>query len=380
LNSITHINGQSYFCLKTGKKMVWSKPATGSQSATPNKQSTPTQPSKSTNTNAPTNPTPTSFSDLFQNRAGLAHAVWAKMSAAQQTTPRELPPVEIYRGPHTPTYVKSPQDLMKIDLQLFPNAELPKKVVIIYWTHGDMGWATDKATSLMGAADMQNFITEAGGPFVDCYTPTSCDVGHAYIGSDGTAYMGIGVPDNIADVGSNAADHLAGQTEIVEFYHALEIYPYFLNKHPFVTNHGRTSDNFPPQWMAIGSENMTNETLPFNPNEFSLTASLNNRGCFEWINVEPTTEWLTNYLNISNLGGSWSDDGYISVRTNGCLGLNLMESFVALKGPSVMIDFPNLMSQGQSFPQAFQSEFGVSWQEAVPELVKVIRDKYLNRY
>ena len=81
---------------------------------------------------------PTSFSDLYANRQGLARAAWEKLNSAISTSAASLPTVEIYRGPNTPQYDQNPQAALSTDLQLFPNASVPKKVVIIYWSHADM--------------------------------------------------------------------------------------------------------------------------------------------------------------------------------------------------------------------------------------------------
>lgn len=113
---------------------------------------------------------PTSFSDLYANRQGLARAAWEKLNSAISTSAASLPTVEIYRGPNTPQYDQNPQAALSTDLQLFPNASVPKKVVIIYWSHADMAWATAKAQALMGASDYSADEAQTGGPFVDCYT------------------------------------------------------------------------------------------------------------------------------------------------------------------------------------------------------------------
>ncbi len=53
---------------------------------------------------------------------------------------------------------------------------------------------------------------------------------------------------------------------------------------------------------------------------------------------------------------------------------------LAIKGPSVMLDFHEQMSRKISFADAFQNIFGTTWQSAQPELTKVIYDRYLHNY
>ena len=368
-------------CTITGPHAaIWKKyvPSPTAPSATAPSATTP---SAVTPTAAPTAKAsePTSFSDLYTNRQGLARAAWEKLNSAISTSAASLPTVEIYRGPNTPQYDQNPQAALSTDLQLFPNASVPKKVVIIYWSHADMAWATAKAQVLMGASDYSADQAQTVGLFVDCYTATSCKVGHAFIGSDGTAYMGIGLPDSLAKDGSDSALPL-GQLEGVEFYHALEIYPYYLNHNPFSTIQNKTTPNFPPQWFAFGSENFTTTVLQFGKNQQGFVMSMNTSGWLKDVIPNFSQDWLNQYLDSGNAGNSWSDDGYTTAGTNVSMGQNLMEILIALKGPSVLTDLPALMSQGKSFVDAFQAEFGTSWQSAAPEIAKVVWDKYQNRY
>jgi hypothetical protein len=62
------------------------------------------------------------------------------------------------------------------------------------------------------------------------------------------------------------------------------------------------------------------------------------------------------------------------------MGSYLSEIFVSIKGPSVLLDIHERMSKKASFTDAFQGIFGVSWEEAKPEIAKVIYDRYLYNY
>ena len=91
-------------------------------------------------------------------------------------------------------------------------------------------------------------------------------------------------------------------------------------------------------------------------------------------------EWLNTYLDIKKLGNDWNDSSYSKSAPNAVMGSYLTEIFVSIKGPSVMLEFHEQMSKKVSFSDAFQNIFGVSWQSAQPELVKVIYDRYLYDY
>jgi hypothetical protein len=264
-------------------------------------------------------------------------------------------------------------------LQLFSGYSVPKKVVVFYWNHKDIDAVASKALSIMGKENDQKNLDETNGPFVSCYTPTSCEVGHAFIGIDGTAYLGMGIPDTLAEAESSGGGK--GGLEKVEFYHALQLFNYHVNS-LLLKSAGQNfqSPYLPPSWLNIGSENLITTSLKY-LNDFSgFSQSTSYK---DWTNqVIPKfgQDWLNNYLDISNLGKVWSDAGFATGGTNVVMGSYLTEIFVAIKGPSVMLDFHDQMSKKKTFTEAFENIFGLTWQSAQPEIAKVIYDRYLNNY
>ena len=382
LNTTTTVAGLKYICTKTGKKLVWSKGVkviveSAKEISTPSVIATPTpSPAQSS---APA--IPASIEDLYKYRHGIAYAAWSKMAVTTKNSAPKLPPIEIYRGPNTPNYVQSPGSAIEFVAKLLPGSELPKKIVIIYWSHADIAWGAAKAKELMGAENESKYLAFAGGPFADCYTPVSCQVGHAYVPDDGTAYIGLGIPDNLSDGGGNdLVDIPQGQREAIEFYHSLQLYPYFRNKSPITNKNNKTSANYPPAWLNLAGENFVFETLKNQSNLPAFEKSQDNSGWMSNIANPFTLDWLHNFLSIKNLNGTWSDDGYESGRINTCMGASLVEIFVALKGPTILLTFHDQMSQGRTFNEVFASEFGMTWEKAEPEIAKVIYDKFLNFY
>jgi hypothetical protein len=340
---------------------------------------TTTNSSSSTSSSTPTSTSANlNFDNLYAERRVIAEVAWTKIHEALTVPAKQLPPIETYSGPHTIVWANNPEAAMSLDLQLLPNAQLPKKVVIIYWSHADMAWAVDKAQSLMGADEYQKIIGAIGGPFVDCYTPKSCNVGHAYIASDGTAYLGLGEPDSLEDFPGDT-NLLAGSLEATEFYHALDLYPHFLAKGQVsVSSNGQTMSDVPPNWLGVGSENFTFSAIAFGNDEQGFINSMHEKNWIDSSIHNFSTSWLNSYLDLSS--PSWYDSRNADIGAVPPMGQELMEILIAIKGPSVMLDFDQLMSQGASFPEAFQTEFGTSWQDVSPILAKVIYDKYQNNY
>ena len=371
--------GKSYTCIKSGKKLVWSKgvmipaakPAPSASALVP-------APSPSATAKTVEIATPTSIADLYENRRGIAVATWSKINS-RPNSGVQLPPVEVYRGPNTPVWVNDPTDYFNFVAQVLTGKKLPKKIVVFYWSNEDRAVVAAKALSVMGPENDKKHTTETTGPFVDCYTPTSCDVGHAFIGNDGVAYLGLGIPDTLEEA-KRAAGGFGG-VEVVEFYHSLNLLPYHLNSVSVAAPKVNTKSPLqPPFWLKQGSENLMSSSLAF---KNDLKGYIQNGGRKSWVdqtipNFGP--EWIDEYLSIDNLGNRWSDSSFKNSKPHLIMGQYLVEILVALKGPSVMIDFFEEMSEKKSFTDTFQKIMGVSWNEAKPELGRVIYDRYLYNY
>lgn len=366
---------KTFTCVKSGKKLIWQSAPDDSKQQV---NATPTPTPTTAPTPTPT-PTPTSISNLYENREGISYSIWSKMSAKISTREVQLPPIEIYRGPNTPIYVQDPLVYFKQVVQLFPGINLPKKFVVFYWTNQDRSAVAAKALSIMGKENDQKNYDETTGPWVDCYTPTSCDVGHALIGLDGTAYIGIGIPDTTAEAERAAGG--PGGVEKVEFYHALQLFNYHANS-LILKSAGQNiqSPFLPPTWLNLGTENLVNQGLKNIDSHSKFRNSTRYKFWVDQVIPNFSIDWLNSYLNISNLGKDWSDAGFRTGGANKVMGAFLTEIFVSLKGPSVMLEFHEQMSKKISFTDAFENIFGITWQSAQPELAKVIYDRYMGDY
>jgi hypothetical protein len=363
LNQKVVYQNKSYTCNKSGKKLVWGQ----GNKVTP----IPSPSSKLTSG-------PTDFSDLYEKRRGILTALWTKINA-KLSSRVQLPSIEVYRGPNTPVHVKDPSEYFKFVAQVFSDKPLPKKIVVFYWTRTDMEAVATKALAIMGAENDRKHRLETTGPFVDCYSPTSCDVGHAFIGNDGIAYLGLGIPDTFKEAKKTAGG--IGGIEVVEFYHSLNLLPYYLNSVSVIAPKQNTKSPLqPPFWFKQGSENVMSMSLA-HKNDLKTFTQMSGRK--SWVNQtipDFGPDWINNYLDISNLGNEWSDSSFKNSKPHLIMGMYLIEIFGALKGPSVMLDFFDQMSQKKSFTDVFQDTFGTTWNDAKPEIARVIYDRYLNNY
>ena len=351
-------NGKRFTCVKNGNKLVWN-------SGEPLNKSTVILPSL-----------PTSFSDLFSKRDGIAYSAWLKINNANKSNTNKLPSIRVIKGANSRIDLKNPQAVLQFVSNIFTSSEMPNNVVIVYFTEKDVDEVKLEIESLIGSDQLAAIEREIGGPFISCDNSDVCNVGHAHISEDGTAIIAIGTSSN----GVGNVDSVLGGKEISEFYHSLQLIPYHQNKSQISTTDNRMSPNFPPAWLNIPAENLIFASYKFK-DDFKGFA--NSQNFSDWMNHQGhpvTIEWLENFLEIRNLSYSWSNNGYISVRDNNCFGSSIVEIFVALKGPSILLKFHEQMSKGIGFEKVFSAEFGITWEKASPIIAKVIYDKFINKY
>ena len=360
INSVSTISGFKHTCIASGNKLIWSKDVIDSKSV------------KST---------PTNFEDIWKYRSGIASASWSKTNKIITKNKAKLPPLEIYRGPSTPLYYKSKKDLVKVlseVTRMYPNAILPSKIVIFYYTRPEMSWGELKAKEIMGA-DYQRAYDAHGGPMIKCNVVNDCDDGDAFVGENDVAYIAIGVPLN---PNQQVKYHSATmQGEIVEFYHSLQEMYYKKNNSYQKNVGGIAPPNRPPHWLSVGGENLTS-TLIVNKSDFTTYKKQATSFSFfaKNIGIDFSDASLNNYLDIANLGNYWSDNRAAKGKIDVIMGQYLVTIMVALKGPSVMLEFHKQMSAGITYEDAFKNIFGASWASAQPKLVRVIKDEYKNGY
>jgi len=377
INQKESLSGIKLQCVpyQVGNYLIW-EPASVVSSA-PNQMSENSQHSAA-NSPAASPKMPSTFADLYDRRTGIALGVWHSVQATQKGAVVQLPPVEVHVGPNSTPEIGSPIPALQYVANLFPSAIFPSKVVIIYYNLKDLAWGQSEVQSLMGSDQYQRSLQSHGGSLVKCTVPNDCMDGDSYITSSGTDYIAIGLPnDNSEGVGT---PFTIGGTEMTEFYHSLQLAYYSKNQSVLTNVNNIFSPNWAPMWFNLGAENM-NSYLPFyQGNESRFIQAFGQRDAYNQIFSNVSIDTFNQYLDISNVNKIWSDGSFNSGHLESTFGMGLMEIFMALDGPKVMLDIPNLMSQGKSFADAFQTEFRISWQDAEPTIAQVMYDKYLNNY
>ena len=231
-------------------------------------------------------------------------------------------------------------------------------------------------------------------PLISCWTgnPNACESSDSWVGSDGTAYLGIGVPKTTL---RNDSPGFKG--EAVALYYAMWLSDYVSNNSIVgltsdEANKNLTNSNFPPYWMYNADEYLTYAIAAFGGtatsfgNNVKSAASAaqdmvknNDGGIAKTFGKIFNLAWINSFLDIKNMTSNWRQQDLMG-NIGFSFGPRVMEILIAIKGPSVMFDLTRFMSQGRTFDQAFQQEFGVSWVSAEPAIAKTIWDEYQNNY
>jgi hypothetical protein len=376
--------GKTYTCVKSGKKLVWNKgvlipvakPAP-STSAAPVASAIPTP--KASAVAYPESPS--SFDDLWEKRSGIVYGVWSKVTNEYKQNRASMPPLEIHRGPNTPVYItedKLTTALVEV-AQLYADYQMPKKVVLFYYTRADLEMMTKKAQDVMGA-EFQKAFAAHGGPLVKCNVPDDCDDGDAYVGLDGTGYMAVGMSTKPAP--DMKFRYEVANAETTEFYHLIQNNFYSINKSSAPKVNGLSAPNKPPHWLSSSSENTTSQVLLYKNSyqEFAKTQT----GFKSWaknLGIDFTPQWVDSYVDINNVNNMWSDNRFFGAGRNSMLmGGMINNILISIKGPSIMLDFHKDMSAGATFEETFKKIFGVTWTSVSPLISKVVYDTYQSSY
>ena len=314
-------------------------------------------------------------------RDGIVYGVWSKVTEEYKRNKATMPPLEIHRGPNTPTYIS--EEKLKVALlevaQLYADYPMPKKVVFFYYSRADLELMTKKAQDIMGP-EFQKAYDAHGGPLVKCNVPGDCDDGDAYVGVDGTAYMAVGL--SIKPSAQMKSRYEVANAETTEFYHCIQNNFYSLNKSSAPSVNGLSAPNKPPHWLSASSENTTSIVLANKDSfeEFEKTQ----QGFKSWarnLGLEFTTDWVDNYVDIKNLNNMWSNNRFNGPGRNSMLmGGMINNILISIKGPSIMLEFHKEMSAGLTFEETFKNIFGVTWTSVSPLISKVVYDTYQKSY
>ena len=381
--------GKTFTCIKSGKKLVWSKGVAvkivSKQSITPSIGITPTpitsptesptpistpSPSAipsisptpsptSTPTPSPT-PTPTSFENLYENRSGISATAWKKSSEIIGASKAKIGTLEIYTGQNTKPYFDDYPAAVSLVSRLFPGRSEPTRTIVIRFNYKDLDWAENITREKVNASDYEQIQRSENNQFVsgNCDSATSnCRGARQQTGNSGISVIMQGVENQL-----NANDSTAklrfytGMLEAHEYFHALQRIP-IMGK----------SNVWPHAWFREGSAEWV-QNMAINHSNFATYQEYLRLDC-DPLCIRLSEADIAEFLEKSN---GESAGPKFDRWLNYSLGSHVIETLVALKGPDTLIEMYAQMGTRISFADAFKNTYGVEWSYAIPILAKTI--------
>jgi len=354
------VNGLKYTCIKSGKKLEWSKGVKVSTPApTPSATATPTATPTPTPTAEPI-VLPTSFEDLYEKRKGISLAAWQKSSEIIKSSKNKSGPLEIITGPNTkPNFDDYPTPVGLVS-RLFPARSEPARTIIIRYKYVDIEWAETTLRSKLTVEEFNQLSRNEGGRTITGRCDDrdkNCRGAMQQTTMSGLSLIIQGVPNS--DDPNDPSGKLrfgTGMLEAHEYFHSLQRIPIM----------DRTNV-WPHAWYREGSaewaQNMSVNYLDYKTyKEFvRLDCSNSCKNLTEADIVEFLEQSKENYTPPKF-------DQFL----NYSLSSRFIEALVALKGPDTLIGMYEEMGNKLSFDQAFKNLYGVEWSYAIPILAKTV--------
>ena len=356
------VAGFKYTCVKSGKKLVWSKGVKVVAAAKPTPAPVVSPAPTSTPTVAPVlDKVPTGFNDLAENFKGVYISAWNSSDAKI----RENKPVDVKQniivGPKTKLPSAGIPSMFVRGTQFFAGYAQPTSLNAIYYVYDDISWAQDKIFELYANPAERDQIPR------NCQSRERCNGANANVPLPNIGHTSMAVlePSHPDDY------HLKGGIEIHEYAHMVQ-YMQFQGKPTAGYNGGL---GLLPNWFVEGHAHTAGNL----GSALSLTEYKKFRSA--WLNARP--DGLKDY-SAESIEGFYEKlapgkfDSTVSSNVYS-IGYFTVEALVALKGADSPMEVVKLVSDGQIWDAAFLKVYGITWKEAAPILAKSVSRTFLER-
>ena len=345
-------SGKKFTCVKSGTKLVWNKGVAIKAAPKPavNPVLKPVEPTPTPTPTVTYPDVPTSFDDLIAKYEGISYAAWSKSNAAIKASNDVAPPFRALTGPNTTLAFKNPASAYDLVARLYSGYKSTNAMTVLSFGYDDRDWAEEQMKQLHPKSTWQWI------KFTACATRATCWGGGMF--TDEKANGLLVVTTEVLD-----DNHLSGTLDAHEYLHAIQ-----QNQMNRPTVWPETSD-WPPSWYREGQATFAqNATIYYQ----SFELYLRNRKSISTELYRDSTfnsQWIQEFF-VVNQPPTWFDK-YQSWRQYD-MGAMLVEVLTALKGPGSTMEIWKLMGTGQTFNQAFEKVYGISFDKALPIISKAI--------
>ena len=350
---ITSVVGNKTFtCIKSGKKTIWNKGVISK--------------SFSEEEIAKLLP-PTNFDNLFERRSAIPYTAWKSTAESMKNGTSTIKNFSVFLGPNTnsPKY-KTPKIAYGLVSQAFYKYKTPENIVVIQYSKSDIGWAENKVREFVTESQYNELNRNEEGKLVssncqenDCYGAKQVSVR----AKNGVAFVLQGVAYKSNNDPLAVARWELGQLDAHEFFHALQR----------SNIEEMQLKDWPTSWIVEGGAALVqNLVMSHNSySEYMKWRKLDSKD-FYGKNSAITTKFMESFLDLKNNKDYWrSVNNYYAYN----LGSRIMEIFVALKGPGVLLDIHKETALN-GYDAAFESIFGLPWSKASPIITATIVESF----
>lgn len=358
-----NVGSKKFTCVKSGKKLVWNKGVAIPVKATPvSKWPIPSA-------------LPTSFENLYENRAGVAYAAWQNTAKAISQNSAKKPGIEITVGPNTTPWSRNHEEVISQVSKAFSKLALPKKLYIIFHNYSDIAWAEGKVKEILPPNEFEEWMRNENGVGSNCRAEIKdCLGGKQRASRDGSAsILLMGVSNQVGMLVLNGASYgnLGAEEANKKGMVLAHEYIHTLQNAPFATTQNYDFSYRPPTWMWEGAATFFQDSV-INSTSYENYMEYRKVSIGGYIEREGIKEALvTEFLDLKKWTMSAQHGGF-NPDYSYQLGERIIEILVALKGPDAVQGFFDQMSQKNGFEAIFKNTFGIAYEDAIPIIAKTL--------
>lgn len=299
-----------------------------------------------------------SFNDLSLNSESVQYWAWKNAQLNSSIITNNLPEVQLVIGPNTTLPNNMVDAVVKNTYTLFDNVNLPRKIILIYYSYEDSSWAQDQFFKYKRNANSFEATRM-------CSSKTTCWGAQAELGRQNEGIVQIAVmPPSQADV-----NHTSGMLEAHEIFHTLQSFQFVGTVKE--QNSYCCTKTYMPWWMVEGSSEYAKNIIINNNSfegykfaRFDILNSVRN------LSLEKRTYgWISQYIS-AYANPEWSKQENEGAMYG--IGFLVNEAIGSIYGPKANLKIFSSVANGLSFEQAFSKEFGQDFSTVQPLLANYV--------
>ena len=324
---------------------------------------------------------PTSWDDVYENREGIAYKAWLSISEAAKTLKSSLGTIKVTTGPNTTLPFTEIEPALNLVSKAFSGVAQPSLVTIIAFNYQDQSWADGVYRKLIASEldsfkrNHQEYVLEmCSASRKVCWSA----MGFTNTAGEGIILLGVVEREKLRTLDPSYSSYSRseeGLTIAHEYFHTVQ--------RKIIDKNWFRMEFTPPIWFNEGSAVFVeNGAMNFNSFDrymhFRLVDSklgypscgTSTYGC-----ITVSEEVMANFLSLSHYSTNWNN---FPPGMKYEVSQRVIEVLVAIKGHKSLTDLYAYMAQDHTFEQGFKYIYGISYENAIPLLAKIVTDQFAN--